>query len=100
MNVGPIVLNKITFGSADGIKELELAVDKFGIAGDILAAEGILLNYTKDGGVLEANANIYLKMMQENPRLSGKLNLQFGQDGKLIQGSAIKEAGRRGVQLP
>lgn len=93
MNVGPIVLNKITFGSADGIKELELAVDKFGIAGDILAAEGILLNYTKDGGVLEANANIYLKMMQENPRLSGKLNLQFGQDGKLIQGSAIKEAG-------
>ncbi|MFN8395447.1 MAG: DUF4157 domain-containing protein [Bacteroidia bacterium] len=91
LNVGPIVLNKITFGSADGIKELELAVDKFGVAGDILAAEGILLNYTKDKGMLEANASIYLKLMQDNPRLGGKLNLQFGQDGKLIQGSAIKE---------
>jgi hypothetical protein len=91
LNVGPIVLNKITFGSADGIKELELAVDKFGVAGDILAAEGILLKYTKDKGVLDANATIYLKLMQDNPRLSGKLNLQFGQDGKLIQGSATKE---------
>ncbi len=98
LNVGPIVLNKITFGSAEGIKEMELAVGKFGIAGDILAAEGILLNYTKDKGILEANANIYLKLMQENPRLGGKLNLQFGQDGKLIQGSAIKEAS--GEQFP
>jgi hypothetical protein len=98
LNVGPIVLNKITFGSADGIKEMELAVDKFGVAGDILAAEGILLNYTKDKGILEANASIYLKLMQEDPRLSGKLNLQFAMDGTLIKGSAIKEPA--GEQFP
>jgi hypothetical protein len=91
MNIGPIVLNKIVFGSGEGIKEMEIAVGKFGVAGDILAAEGILFNYSKESGVLETNATIYLKLLQDNPRLSGKLNLKFGQDGKLIEGSAIKE---------
>lgn len=91
LNVGPIVLNNITFGSADGIKEFQLQVDKFGVAGDVLAAEGLLLDYSKETGILETNATVYMKLLQDNPRLSGQLNLQFGKDGKLIQGSAIKE---------
>jgi hypothetical protein len=93
LNVGPIVLNNIVIASGEGIKSLELQVDKFGVMGDVLAAEGLLLQYSKDKGVLDTKAKIFLKMFEGNPRLSADLALQFGTDGSLISGSAIKERG-------
>lgn len=93
LNVGPIVLNNIVIASGEGIKSLELQVDKFGVMGDLLAAEGLLLQYSKDKGVLDTKAQIFLKMFDNNPRLGAELALQFGTDGSLISGSAIKERG-------